>query len=332
MEQSVKKERIIVIGASAGGFKAVAQLLGEFKGREDAVFLVVLHTSSDAPPVLAEHLGRLIAMPVSYAENEMEIKGGQVFLARPDYHLLAKEGKLLFTKGPKENLFRPSIDVLFRSAAVSYGNRVIGLLLTGRLNDGTLGLSAIKRCGGITIIQDPGTAEFADMPLLAQKTVDPDYTLHLNDMPLLLTRLLNDMLPPEKEVPDVLRRETGITSHIGSLFNEKNEKHGEGDMALSCPSCGGPLKVLEEEATPHYRCRTGHSFTMESLEEGQDHQLEETLWVALRVLDERLALLKKIISDYERKGLDMLAKTSQLKLEETEHHTTHLKKLMGLHE
>lgn len=332
MEQSVKKERIIVIGASAGGFKAVVQFLAEFKGREDAVFLVVLHTFSDAPAILAEHMGRLIKMPVSYAENGMKLKGGQVFIARPDYHLLVQEEKLVFTKGPKENLFRPSIDVLFRSAAVAHGNRVIGILLTGRLNDGTLGLLAVKRCGGITVIQDPASAEFSDMPLLAQKTVDPDYTLELKDMPQLLLRLLNDLLPPEKEVPAVLQRESAITSNIGGLLDGTNKKEAEGEIGFSCPSCGGPLKIMEEESTRHYRCRTGHSFTMKSLEEGQDTQLEETLWVALRILDERQALLKKIISDYERKGLDMLANSNQLKLQEVEHHANHLKKLMGLHE
>ena len=324
--------RIIVIGASAGGYKAVVECLGGFKGREDAVFLVVLHTFSDAPAILAEHMSRLIEMPVSYAEDGMKIKSGQVLLARPDNHLLVKEGKLLFSSGPKENLFRPSIDVLFRSAAVSYGNRVIGVLLTGRLNDGTLGLSAIKRCGGITVIQDPATAEFGDMPLLAQKSVDPHFILQLSKIPGLLNRLLDDLLPPEKEIPAVLRRETEITSHIGRLITGENKKEKEGDMALSCPSCGGPLTLMEEEATTHYRCRTGHSFTLESLEEGQDHQLEETLWVALRVLDERLAVLKKMINDYERKGLDMLAKSNQHKLEEVEQHTTQLKKLMGLYE
>lgn len=322
--------RLIVIGASAGGFKAVVKCLGGFKERDDAVFLVVLHGSPEAPATLAEHLGKLIDMPVSYAENGMKIKGGKVFLACPDRHLLVQGGKLLFTNGPKENLFRPSIDVLFCSAAVEYSNRVIGVLLSGRLNDGTLGLSAIKRCGGITIIQDPASAEYADMPLLAQQTVDPDFTLQLDDMSTLFSRLLDDPLPPAKEIPAVLRKEVEVTSHIGSRISGEEEK--EAGDTFSCPSCGGPLAVMEDEATVHYRCRTGHSFTLQSLDEGQGHQLEETLWVALRVLDERLALLKKMISDYERTGLDMLAKSNQHKLEEVEQHAFHLKRLMGLHE
>lgn len=301
-----------------------------FKGRENVAFLVVLHSYLEGPPTVAEHMGRLIEMPAAYAENGMEPKGGQVLIARPDLHLLIKDGKLRFSNGPKENLFRPSIDVLFRSSAVEYGNRVIGLLLSGRLNDGTLGLSAIKRCGGITIVQDPATAEYADMPLLAQTTVDPDYVLKLEDMTRLLERLLDNPLPPEKEVPDVLRKEVQITRNMGSLLNE-----GQRDLEeepYSCPSCGGPLKVMEDETTRHFRCRTGHSFTMESLDEGQGRQLEETLWVALRVLDERLALLRKMIRDYERKGLDMLAKANQHKLKEVEQHSIHLKKLIGLHE
>ena len=324
--------RIIVIGASAGGFKAVVKCLGGFIGREDAAFLVVLHGYSELPGVMAEHMSRLIEMPVSYAEHGMEIKGGEVILAPPDHHLLVKKDKLWLTNGPKENLFRPSIDVLFRSSAVNFGNRMIGVLLTGRLTDGTLGLAAIKRCGGITIIQDPSTAEYPDMPLYAQRSVDPDYSVTLEDMPTIFQRLLDDPLPPEKEVPAVLLREVGITSKIGSLINGKNEKENEGEMAFTCTSCGGPLTVIEGEEVVHYRCRTGHSFTMQSLEEDQGRQLEETLWIALRVLDERMALLKKMTSDYERKGLDMLAKSNQQKIEEVEQHALYLKKLMGLNE
>ncbi len=326
------EDRIIAIGASAGGFKAVVQCLAGFTGRADAVFVLVLHGYSGVPQTLAEHLAKLIEMPVAYAGNGGQIKTGQVFICPPNHHLMVKNGKFKLTNGPKENLFRPSIDVLFRSVAVEYGNRAIGVLLSGRLTDGSLGLAAIKRCGGITAIQDPATAEYEDMPLYAKKNVDPDYSLPVNKMPNFFNRLLDDPLPAAKEVPEALRNEVGITGHIGSLVNGQNSKRGEGDMPLTCPSCGGPLTVMEDETLVHYRCRTGHSFTIDSLNEGQEQQLEETLWVALRVLDERLALLKKMIDDYERKGLDMLAKTHQQKLEEVEGHTIHLKKLMGLHE
>ena len=162
--------RFIVIGASAGGFKAVAKCLGGFTGRKDVVFLVVLHASSESPKILDEHLSKLIEMPVNYARNGAPLKGGQVFLSPPNHHLMVRDGKFLLTNGPKENLFRPSIDVLFRSAAVEYENRVVGVLLTGRLTDGTLGLAAVKRCGGITVVQDPATAEYSDMPLYAHRS------------------------------------------------------------------------------------------------------------------------------------------------------------------
>ena len=324
--------KVIAIGASEGGFMAVAESLGRFKGRSDSVFLVVLHGYPDVPSVLAERLSQLIEMPVSYAENEMKIETGKVFLAPPDHHLMVKEDKLLLTSGPKENLYRPSIDVLFRSVAVEYGNRVIGVLLTGRLSDGTLGLSAIRRCGGVTIVQDPATAGYADMPKNAKLSVHPDFSLHLEDMPGLFNRLLDAPLPPEKDVPAVLRKEVGISGHPGSLIDGKNLKENEGDQPFSCPSCGGPLTRMEDEEVAHFRCRIGHSFTLQSLSEGQDRQLEETLWVALRVLDERTALLKKMIYDSERKGMDMLAKSHQHKLEEIQHHAFHLKRLMGLND
>ncbi len=323
---------MILIGASAGGFKAVAKCLGGFNSRKDTAVLVVLHGFSEAPATLDEHLGNLIEIPVSYARNGGVIEGGQVYLAPPDHHLMVQESKFLLTNGPKENLFRPSIDVLFRSVAVSFGNRAIGVLLTGRLTDGTLGLGAVKRCGGITVIQDPASAEYADMPLYAQKSVDPDFTIELSGMANLFNRLLDDPLPPVKEIPAVLKREVGITGNIGSLIDGENEKEKEGDQPLSCPACGGPLTVMPNETVVHYRCRTGHSYTLQSLNESQGQQLEETLWIALRILDERLVLLKKMINDYERKGLDMLAKSNVGKLKEVEQHAAHLKRLMGLNE
>lgn len=322
--------RIFVIGASAGGFRAIIECLDNFEGRADAAFIVVLHGFSESEATLAEHLGKAIKMPVSYAGDGMDIEAGKVFLSCPDYHLIVENGQMAFTKGPRENLFRPSIDVLFKSAAVHYGNRAVGVLLTGRLNDGALGLSAIQRCGGITIIQDPDTAEYSDMPLYAQRSMNPDFTLDLHDMSRLFNSLLEESLPPEKEIPLVLKKEVALTSHIGSLVNGSREE--ELSDNFSCPSCGGPLTLMEDEKLEHYRCRIGHSFTMESLSEGQDQQLEETLFVALRILDERIVLLKKMIGDYERKGLDYMARISQPKLDEVKSHAERLKKMIGLQE
>jgi two-component system, chemotaxis family, protein-glutamate methylesterase/glutaminase len=321
-----KNFRLFVIGASAGGFKAIVKCLDGFQSDADAAFVVVLHSPSELPEIMSAHLEKLIKMPVSYAQNHHEIKIGQVFLARPNVHLMVENGSLLFSHGPKENLFRPSIDVLFRSAAVAYGHRAVGILLTGRLNDGALGLLAIKRCGGITIIQDPNSAEFTDMPLYALKTVDPDYVLKLDEMPMLFNKLLENPLPPQIKIPATLQREVDITKRVGNLLETDNEINEN----LSCPSCGGPLSQIDDENGEHYRCRIGHSFNIKSLDESQNQQLEESLWIAFRVLDERRMLLKKMISDYERKGMDFLAENTEIKLEEVENHVRRLKAMMGL--
>ena len=322
--------RLIAIGASIGNLNAVIKCIGKFKPRKDSVFLVALHGFSEAPPVLADHISRLIEMPVSYAQNEMKIETGQVFLAPPDHHLMVKNKKLLLTKGPKVNFFRPSIDVLFRSVAVEYGNLVIGVLLTGRLSDGILGLSAIKKCGGITIIQDSATADYAHMRMYAQYSVVPDFSLSLEDMSLHFNQLLNVPPPPAKDVPNALEREVENTSHKERLTGGKSLKVKEEPEGTTCPSCGRPHKETGE--TNNLHVGTCHSFTLQSLSEGQSHLLEETLYVAIRVLDERIALLKKMIYDSERKGLDMLAKSHQHKLEEVEHHASHLRRLLGLND
>lgn len=319
--------RVIAIGASAGGFNAVVACLREFKERADLAFLVVLHGYTETHVSVAARMDKLIHMPVVYVENNMELIGGKLFLARPDRHLVVSGGRLFIIQGPKENLFRPSIDVLFRSVAVELGNKAIGVLLTGRLTDGTLGLGAIKKCGGIIIVQDPETAEFPDMPLYAQRSLDPDYILSLEDMPAVFEQLLSEPLPPAKNVPETLRRQVEITSHVGGLDDGKNKN--ENIDNLSCPSCGGPLTAMEEEVV-HFRCKIGHAFTMQSLNEEQERQLEETLWVAMRVLEERSTLLKRMIYDYQKKGFDRLAKSNQEKLAEVEKYSLNLKKLIGI--
>jgi two-component system, chemotaxis family, protein-glutamate methylesterase/glutaminase len=195
------------------------------------------------------------------------------------------------------------------------------------LNDGAIGLAAIKKCGGITVIQDPRSAEFTDMPLYAHKTADPDYILPLEEMPALFKRILEDPVPPGKEIPPALRREVDIQKSIDRHLDNEND-----DLPLSCPSCGGPLDQIESKDAVQYRCRVGHSFNLDSLDESQSRQLEESLWIAFRVLDERRLLLKKMINDYERKGMNYLVQSTQAKINEVESHVGRLKTIMGIGE
>ena len=190
--------RIILIGASAGGRTAIEKVLKNISSNIDAAFLVVVHSSYDMISSFSKYLNQKIEMEVLEAQESMEIETGKVYLGVPNQHMLVLNGKISNSNGPRENLFRPSIDVLFRSAAVAFGNRSVGILLSGRLNDGTVGLEAIKKCGGITLIQEPETAEYSGMPLTAQKFVDIDYTSKLEEIGDIIKELSNKALPEKK--------------------------------------------------------------------------------------------------------------------------------------
>ena len=297
--------RVFVIGASAGGRKAVAVALKTVVNVDNAAFIVVVHGSFDSPSFYPKILSQKIAMPVVETNNGAEIKAGTVYVSKPNHHLFVHEGKIYLSNGPRENLFRPSIDVLFRSAAVAYGNCCVGILLTGRLNDGTAGLEAIKKCGGLAMIQNPATAEFSDMPSNAAEIVAIDYTVDLEDMSGVIQEIMNEKAPERIKLPASVIRENSIAIKIGSQI-ELEEKLGQ-QVPISCSSCGGPLWKIKDSKLNRYRCHVGHAFTEDALLKSQNDALEEALWIAMRTLEEKKMLLERVNRDYGKKGVQRLS-------------------------
>lgn len=324
----MKDHRLFVIGASAGGRAAVEKALLNIKPGINAAFLVVVHSSFDMISSFSTYLNSKMEIEVLEASEEMKIETGKVYVGIPNLHLVVTDGKLSNTNGPRENLFRPSIDVLFRSAAVSYGNRCVGILLSGRLNDGTVGLEAIKRCGGETIIQDPQTADFSGMPLTAQKFVEIDYKAKLEDIGDLILNILEKPLPEEVEIPYALKREAQIATKIRSQV--KTEDFLGEKVALSCASCGGPLWKIKDTGIERYRCHVGHSFSQESLLLAQNENLEETLWVCLRTLEEKKVLMLNMAESFKNKGSDHIARSYADKIQEVDEHIDRLRQLMDI--
>ena len=194
----------IVIGASSGGIEALRRLLGEMPPDLPAAVFVVVHLPGEAPSVLARILDRAGPLKAVNPEDGEEVRAGRVYVARPDRHLLIEDGRVRLTHGPKENRHRPAVDALFRTAAVARGPRVVGVVLSGAMDDGTAGLLAVKRRGGVAVVQDPGEALFSGMPESALRYVDVDYCLPLGEMAPLLSRLSGETVPQEGElsVPD----------------------------------------------------------------------------------------------------------------------------------
>lgn len=262
-----------------------------------AAILVVQHFAPDSNGQhLVERLARHTALPCRLPTDGEHLKAGTIYLAPPDRHLLAKDGSvphLLVTKGPRENHYRPAADALFRSAAVAYGARAVGIVLTGMLHDGTAGLEFIKRCGGIAIVQDPGEAEFPSMPESALHNVDVDYVVPLGQMAALLDEITHSAAPPRQpDIPEDLKQEAAIAERVvGDVAAVAEIGH---QVPLTCPDCGGSLWEVNQGRVLRYRCHTGHAFTADSLLHNSQQHLEETLWVALRMMEERKNLLTGI--------------------------------------
>jgi two-component system chemotaxis response regulator CheB len=290
------KRDIVVIGASAGGVSALERLVMTMpKDYQGSVF-IVMHTPPFSPSKLPEILSRAGELEAIHPGEEEEIAAGKIYIAPPDHHMLIEGNKVVVRKGPKENRFRPSIDALFRSAAYEFGKRVIGVILTGALDDGTSGLWTIKRLGGIVISQNPAEATFPEMPQSAIEYVETDYVVKVTEIGAILNRLISDPIKDKKEAPKEELERLALEVEIASSDNAFEKGIMEmGEMAaFTCPSCHGALVMIKEGGRVRYRCHTGHAFTASALLAGITESVEETLWQAMRGLEETSMLLQHI--------------------------------------
>jgi two-component system chemotaxis response regulator CheB len=279
-------QRIIVVGGSAGGLQAVEALLAQLDPALPATIFVVLHQSASSPGTIPTILARSSGLPIVSPTNRSPIRSGQVYVAPPNAHLFLERGRVRLLRGPLENSQRPSIDTLFRSAAVAFGPRVVGVVLSGTLDDGTAGLEAIKACGGIAVVQLPEEAAHPDMPANALEAVAVDHCLPVAEIARLLGRLASDGAPPEvaPPVPERLKLE----SEFALLTRNINDMEGIGPLAgYVCPACNGPLWKVEGGHVLRFRCHVGHAFSAETLLAEQGLAVERALVTALRLLEER---------------------------------------------
>jgi two-component system chemotaxis response regulator CheB len=318
---------LIVIGTSAGGIPALTKLVAQLPGTLPAAVLVVLHLAPESQgDIIVKLLAEHTALRCVLATNHAPLEAGTLYLAPPDRHLLAKEDQVLVTKGPRENHYRPAVDALFRSAAVAYGPNVVGVVLTGMLHDGTAGLDFVKRCGGVAVVQDPADAEFPSMPQSALSAVEIDYVVPLAGMGRLLVDLVTPAVavpPGTAYVPSDLRLEAGIAERVMGTSEEAGQLGHQ--IPLTCPDCGGALWELEHGSVHRFRCHTGHAFTAESLADSSREALEETLWVALRMMEERKVLLTSMAGhDKSRWQVRQMAE----RLDELKGHINRLREFM----
>lgn len=292
---NMAKRNIIVIGASAGGVYALKEIVASLPSDFMASIFVVLHVSPHSPSFLPQILSHASPLKATHPNDGEPILPGHIYVAPPDHHLLVEYDQVIVKKGPKENRFRPSIDALFRSAAYSYGPRVIGLVLTGMLDDGTSGMWSVKRLGGLSLIQEPEDALYSSMPDNVLNYVDVDYRLPIADIGPLLCELIQETVPdkPDLEPQERERMET----EVNIAAQDNAFEMGIIDMGeltpLTCPECNGALVSIKEGKLIRYRCHTGHAYTASSLLAETTKVVEESFWKALRSLEETVILLEQ---------------------------------------
>ena len=322
---------IIVIGASAGGVQALTNLVSDLPANLPAAVFIVLHIPSNTPSLLPEILARGSLLRVTHPTDGEPIMRGRIYVAPPDHHLLIERGRIKLVRGPKENLHRPSIDALFRSAARSAGPRVIGVVLTGARDDGKVGMCAIKQRGGITIVQDPLEALFPSMPMSVLQEISVDYSLPMREIAPLLDRLSRETAEEEGEypVPDQVEIEARIAEQQmeGDELIASVERLGR-ISKLTCPDCHGALWEIDDQDLLRYRCHVGHAYSAESLSEGQSQMLEEALWSAVRALEEQMMLAQRIVDRARKANHTRAVNTFAKRAQEAEEHSSLIRQLL----
>jgi two-component system chemotaxis response regulator CheB len=311
---------IIVVGASAGGVEALVQFVRGLPSALPAAVFVVLHVLPHGTSVLPSILRRAGHLPAEHAKDGEPIVPGRVYVAPPDFHMLLKDGQVRLARGPTENSHRPAIDPLFRTAARRYGRRVVGVVLSGVLDDGTAGMLAIKCRGGLAVVQDPADVLYAGMPQNVLEHLAVDHSLRAAEIgPLLAGLAVESLQPlPEPAIPAEMEMESDMAEMEPVALQNANRPGVP--SGFGCPECNGTLWELHDGDLVRYRCRVGHAWSPDSLLAKQSDGLEAALWTALRALEERAVLAGRMADRADQRGYDLVAAKFRVQVGEAEGH------------
>jgi two-component system, chemotaxis family, protein-glutamate methylesterase/glutaminase len=316
---------IVVVGASAGGLEAVTEMVRNLPPDYSGSLFVVIHFPSFVTSTLPRILSRASPLPARHAVHGEPIEPGRIYVASPDCHLQLSDGRVRLTRGPKENGSRPAVDPLFRSAAHNYGPRVVGIVLSGNLNDGTAGLLAIKQAGGIAVVQSLKTALYQGMPQSALEHVTTDYVVAPAEMGAILSQLARQ--------PVQSREVTTMSEDVAPDGIDEfglADRHTQAGVpsTMSCPECHGVLWEVKDQKLVHFRCRVGHAYSAETLLAHQAENLEAALWTALRALEEHSALSKRLATRANSRGLSHSASSFTEQAMDAEHHASVIRNVL----
>lgn len=319
---------VVAIGASAGGVEALQAVVAGLPADLRAVVLVVLHIPRQAPSALPGILDRAGKLPAVAAEHGIPAQPGTIYVAPADHHLLIRDGHLELSVGPTENGHRPAIDPLFRSAAVAFGAGAIGIVLSGARDDGAAGLTEIVKRGGQAVVQDPDEALHRSMPACALERVPSAHMLPAAKMGIVLGELVGEGAAPLRHNP--VNPDLAVENEIAALGPmTTDEMRSARPSGFSCPSCHGVLFEVDSEPAPRYRCRVGHAWSPVSLVAEQSIRVEETLWMALRALEEKATMHLRLAEAAEQQERHRSAALYREHYKKWKVQATRLRELIG---
>ena len=317
---------IVAIGGSAGAFSPLREIVAEFPTDLPAAVLIVFHVGP-GPSILPSLLNETGKLPARFAQDGEPAEKGRIYVAPPDRHLLGEDGLIVVRRGPRENSCRPAIDPLFRSVAAWYGPRVVGVVLSGALSAGAAGLVAIKRCGGLAVVQDPADADNPSMPQSATDAADVDFIKPSLAIGKLIVRLVHEPAAPRAAVPDDIREEVDVAAHGVMAPFEATAPIEHGVPVFSCPDCGGPLGLVNDKIV-RFRCAVGHAHTADTLLASKSREVEQALWGAFRTNRERAAVLRKMARESEARDQRRAAEVWEQRAAEFEQHAKVIHELL----
>lgn len=317
---------IIVIGASAGGVEAISTIVRGLPADLRAAVLVVLHLSRGRS-VLPDILSRAGPLAARHPIDGERLQYGRIYVAPPDHHLVLDGNAVRLDHGPTENGLRPAVDPLFRSAARSFGARVIGVVLTGSLDDGTAGLAAVREAGGVTVVQDPTEAFAPSMPISAIESVHVDHILRLARIPAVLVELTMERTMEKEATSGPHLRPMESDLGTPALALEPDDRPGRPSV-FTCPECHGTLWEVDEGTILRFRCRIGHVYSPDSMLAAQTDSVDRALWAALRSLEERAALNRKMANRASDRNQPSAAKSFADRARVAEEHSTVVRGLL----
>ena len=309
-----QNKNILAIGGSAGSGDVLRTILGGLSPDLPASIFVTTHIPAHSTGILAENLKSGSALPVLLAIDGQPVESGRVYVAPPDRHLLVIGDTIQLGAGPRENMVRPAIDPMFRSVALSYGPRAVGVVLSGMLDDGASGLHAIKSCGGATVVQHPLDATANEMPLAALEATEVDHVVHRKDLARTLTEIAGSVATGDHHPSDSLRLEVEIAA--GHRLGSSDLLKIADPSPLSCPHCQGVLSEIRDARPLRFRCQIGHGYTAETLAAHTVGHVDEAIRVAMRVMEERVTLLERMARDARNTGRTAVAELYDTRLEE----------------